>query len=100
NGHDKAGLAFSHATQDDDPRSDRRSDPVRERAELLHVAVTHVRGDQLRRADHLGLAQKTGGRALDAAALVGLELVLELLARLGQLYDRLGHALWRDAERR
>src|SRR5204862_4634148 len=49
---------------------------------------------------HLGLAQKTGGRALDAAALVGLELVLELLARLGQLCDRLGHALWRDAERR
>src|SRR5438876_7901821 len=27
NGHDKAGLAFSHAAQDDDPRSDHRSPP-------------------------------------------------------------------------
>src|SRR5437773_5061965 len=59
NGHDKTGLAFSYASQDDDPRPDRRFHPVRERAKLLHVAVAHVRGDELRRSDHLGLAQKT-----------------------------------------
>src|SRR5206468_1398589 len=80
--NDKVGLAFSYATQDDDPRPDRCADTVGERAQLLHVALADVRGDDLRRADELRLVEQTGRRGLDAAALFRFELVLQTVTLL------------------
>src|SRR2546428_12811558 len=90
NRDDKVGLAFSYATQDDDPRPDRGLHAVRQRTELLDVTLADVRGDDLRGTDDLGLSEQAGGRGLDTAALLRLELVLKLLARLGELRERLG----------
>ena len=63
-----------------DTRSDRLADAVRQRGQLVHVAVAHIRRDELGRPDEDGLRQQGRGHAVDAAALKRRELLLQALA--------------------